>query len=1094
MGFRASEGFNSFTDGFEVERRSLPALTLGKGEASTAHKARLLLHCGCLEYGQNNLKNWRRQVTAFLSDQGVERNLPHFPLNVDGDLAEFCRGLAEEARAASSEDPLLFPQSFSIPGILHIIFNALEEALCLASEWAAMEKELQAACHLLAEPSSQSLVLEKLYQGAPAEEKAKVEAFKSKLLSWRWQSLQSVVNEWYNLYLSLQERWDPSIFPDSSSKQVEVLTKALQSNWHYLYLSWLCMFTNCVGKEATWFEGCYCHSTILSAAPNCWARRRAMVAASQQENCVWQGRRLTSLALGHGKALCERVQNAGGWQYTAALLICDRSDAQAMAAIDFAAKDKFCQTVGQKLEPFQSLPYLLVGAFGEYCGHTLEEAKSAVKECFAQFEGMQPHQRDSVAALLLETNATVSTQLRDFASRPGRSLHEYADAFMEIRARAFSLCTERHTEGEHARVKFHSRRGFRYAGLVTIAARKRRNEVLCLIKDHLPWLAEQWHSRTVFVTLLEHVLPKFEVLGLSFFEKCNRIYACDSKDHFADLTKSEQEADAYQKTLKKVQLSLEDASTQLNANQMQLVYFMKHFLANGTFVSVPASLWKSATCPSSDKGDCDLIVEPGALEKALLSAKVGTSEALKSHVFFTVVDAHPELKVMVKVRKTRTCPTLVHVSYLPEVVWQGANVAMVNVGARQTMTLDLSSWTSTAFFRVFCQESTVWLASCSELNVQLCPALSVSEVPVLPPDCIMDDEPLEALLLRDAWEERAVEHYQEKREETGLALALKDRPMSHEQQATLMSLFERRAFSEESAASSWDLTFAHRQSLELLQSLGLAKCAVSDFGDECWWLTNACQVSPGMKLRDPDALLVNFYAATGVRHRSKRSCRLAFVLALLQDGWSFQKWKEGCVWHKKGQTKVLCNQVWKRPEMYFKCLLVCDVLFEREGGLHRIHHLAPASYYQDLMCAERMDAFKELTSDQCLKYKAKRKQAKSETNKEEQGPEPLALQMPSEACQLDSVKCKEPSMKEAAVLFDNFTHASGNLRCFTQCIHHASCKKYTFVKNHHSREEAIAWLFAWQQLGAKCKTSEEHKLKEPTNLQVKAMNQAQSLL
>ena len=89
VSFKLLDGADVFTAGFEVERRSLPALTLGKGEASTAHKARLLLHCGCLENGQANLLLWRRQVASFLSDQGTERNLPQFPVNIEGDLGEF---------------------------------------------------------------------------------------------------------------------------------------------------------------------------------------------------------------------------------------------------------------------------------------------------------------------------------------------------------------------------------------------------------------------------------------------------------------------------------------------------------------------------------------------------------------------------------------------------------------------------------------------------------------------------------------------------------------------------------------------------------------------------------------------------------------------------------------------------------------------------------------------------------------------------------------------------------------------------------------------------------------------------------------------
>ena len=172
--FRWAEGGNAFKDGFEVERRSMPALTLGKGASSTAHKARLLIHSACLEYGQESLTTWRRQVVSFLSDQGTERNLPSFPVNLEGDLAAFLRDFSEEARAGSPDDPVLLPCAFSIPGLLHIFFNAMEESILQIPEWKEMEKQLQAACRVVAEPSTQSLLLDKLFQGASFEEKAAV--------------------------------------------------------------------------------------------------------------------------------------------------------------------------------------------------------------------------------------------------------------------------------------------------------------------------------------------------------------------------------------------------------------------------------------------------------------------------------------------------------------------------------------------------------------------------------------------------------------------------------------------------------------------------------------------------------------------------------------------------------------------------------------------------------------------------------------------------------------------------------------------------------------------------------------------------------
>ena len=144
---------------------------------------------------------------------------------------------------------------------------------------------------------------------------------------------------------------------------------------------------------------------------------------------------------------------------------------------------------------------------------------------------------------------------------------------------------------------------------------------------------------------------------------------------------------------------------------------------------------------------------------------------------------------------------------------------------------------------------------------------------------------------------------------------------------------------------------------------------------------------------------------------------------------------------------------------------MADSIFDRPGKLSKIYHLAPASYYTDLLLAENTKAYSKLTAEQCLKYKSKAKAkgapapprgssaaAPAMAALEDGADEAILLQMPDEELQLASVSCKEPSLKEAKVLYDRFTHSSGNLRCFTACVHHRDCRRYVFVKNHGNKE------------------------------------------
>ena len=113
-----------------------------------------------------------------------------------------------------------------------------------------------------------------------------------------------------------------------------------------------------------------------------------------------------------------------------------------------------------------------------------------------------------------------------------------------------------------------------------------------------------------------------------------------------------------------------------------------------------------------------------------------------------MTEAHPEAKVVVKTRKTRHVSTLLHITYYPDMCWQDDSTATVSMDSSDMRVLDVSTWTQRDHFKTFCKEATVWKVTCSELQLQLRhQASSISEVPLLLPDVIVDEDPLEAVLL-----------------------------------------------------------------------------------------------------------------------------------------------------------------------------------------------------------------------------------------------------------------------------------------------------------------------------------------------------------
>ena len=70
----------------------------------------------------------------------------------------------------------------------------------------------------------------------------------------------------------------------------------------------------------------------------------------------------------------------------------------------------------------------------------------------------------------------------------------------------------------------------------------------------------------------------------------------------------------------------------------------------------------------------------------------------------------------------------------------------------------------------------------------------------------------------------------------------------------------------------------------------------------------------------------------------------------------------------------------------------------------------------------------------------------------------------------------------ARVLFDQGSHQSGRVRAYVMCSCHkgSGCTKYVFVdtfassSSSTSAEVAVAWLCAWESMGALCGDRKEH--------------------
>ena len=251
-------------DGFTREFRTMVITTLGRGETRTFLKACRLRHAIVLENGPDYGDTYRAQVKGWVSDQGTEKGVPQMP--VSGDPAEL-QALAalldvEGGGAEANVENLvqgtskgLLWNSFRHLGMMHIMFNALQESCKASPRWDSFEKQLAAISKLLRDRSFKDMAEHRMMATATAQEKGTVLEYHGELLSWRWESLYETLKHYVHVRPILQTYWDLELL-SSEAQLCDAVGEALTDPFHLAYAEWAFMFSGFVQGWARWMEGC----------------------------------------------------------------------------------------------------------------------------------------------------------------------------------------------------------------------------------------------------------------------------------------------------------------------------------------------------------------------------------------------------------------------------------------------------------------------------------------------------------------------------------------------------------------------------------------------------------------------------------------------------------------------------------------------------------------------------------------------------------------------------------------------------------------------------------------------------------------------
>ena len=1116
--------------GFTVERRTMVVTTIARGESSAALKTMRVLRIVCLENTAAALPQYRDEVRGFLSDQGTERLICKYPLDTAAKVKEAVRGLARDTGAAATHERVralpFFPKALEIPGSLHVVFNTLEAVVKSVPEFEVLHKQLLTLCRLLTHRSYQEVVENKMLHGCTAADKQALHSFRDSLLEWRWDSLRRVLSQWAPLRLVLLRHWRPEEF-GSEPHIAKQVSDILEDGMHGWMIMWAGKFAEAATHIAHWIEGCFCHEAVLTSVPAS-KRRKTMMEESGSPTCCWKGKRLPQLACGKMTDLIHYFTSQAQTAYISEMLAAPADVRARVAAIDALATEQLRVVLEQKFAYAQTIPWVVCAAFGGYTGIPWDRCKAAISEGFRQYSEATTGGAfvDAVSFRAFSGLTLESRQLKAFASSE-LPLHRYAEAWIMVQEYAFCSLAERGTERQHSEIRNAARRGQRYAGPAVVASRKREKQVVAMIDDpeQLQFLVAHWRDRHIWRDLLEHCSPKQTVRRMTVVQRLAKVYAYHPEQHFMDVSEEATAQAVYQKALLDASAAArteDSVPLKLGPAPHQIVHFLKSHLRNGSLVSLGEEAFHLALryTPRQPQEEADVPCKEMLsqdLWESLRTEMVVPAVSLDPY-FFTVLDARPEQRKDVRADRGRSKSSILVMLHTHVRVLSDTEVRVQSSGNRQEL-LELASFCNQARMQVFMHSCRVWTPKASDVSLHVLTAGARRQPDLVPiPDFIQDHEPAACFsnqLRRRQADMQVVEHGPDRVRISAEAVVL-----LNAEEDLLHELLRHGALGGRYVSVD-DLSEFNAAAVQRLQQHGILSGEEGAFGDLTLSVTSSLQLLPECTWSEPLAIwdLSHFFLTRG---KVALTSKIEYFRLLFKQGWKPRCDDESELfeWHYRDATAELPAQGVGMSLPYLRCLLTSVLLWQKPGKLERILVNGPMKYYEYLMSKADLSAVANLTAEEIRrKFAGVRKASATDAvdlalehdPEQEDGYEVLAAaaagvaagsevpQSDPELLQLNMPKESSRDIvvngRSCQVYFDNYTHASGQLRAFVQCTRHVNCRLYVFVHKVRGKGRAVAYLQRWLQEASAYPglNGDEHKQYKPPDTEVDALLLAQAV-
>ena len=462
--FLGKHGFFKFCT---WQRRTLPVLVLGHGCGAQEDKLSKCDHQLVLETGLKLLDRRRLTVRSWLADQGVDLDVGDSPNFREPDQVRELSGRLTKREAvwdsAEASNSFYFPRSMSTADTLHIIFNALEDAMTTSDAWPPFEPVFRELVTFIGDRKKRERIIGVCLQGAPKEDRHVLHSFEGSKFEWRfWGNLEDQTIQLAVMWPVLSKRWSY----EKLSKDGELGTahlrnvdKALGNTEDGLegVEAMLCassVLSQAAGFNARWARGCRCHDDIQLENFTYKKRRRFLrdmeECGDHDGICMWSGRNGAPMALGAVENMCDVMMGADSVQLRQALAGCGEGIRVTVLSFMTHVRRRWCEQVRSKLAFRQKLPHLFCGLFGMYFGYAKESCRELACRILVKLRGDSAGLH-RVALAVLQVEARVLDELENFASMGG-DLHAYPYLFVFVLEYVLQSIVSHFVEGRHRQI------------------------------------------------------------------------------------------------------------------------------------------------------------------------------------------------------------------------------------------------------------------------------------------------------------------------------------------------------------------------------------------------------------------------------------------------------------------------------------------------------------------------------------------------------------------------------------------------------------------------------------------------------------------